>query len=75
MLTCRSFVYNFITSLLTNRIVYMLSQLIVIARFSSFTCSSLSSLKVKITSLATWDSASNSASVVNVVTVSYLLAL
>jgi hypothetical protein len=75
MLTCRSFVCNFVTSLLTNRIVCMLSQLIVIAGFSSFTCSSLSSLEVKIASLATWDSASNSASVVDVVTVSCLLAL
>ena len=73
--TCRSFVCSFATSSVTSRIVCLLSQLMLIVDSGSVICSSFSSRAKYNPSLATWERARSSASVVDVVTVSCLLAL
>jgi hypothetical protein len=74
MLTCRSFVISFTVSSIINRSVWVLSQLII---KGSFRCNviALNSLLIKIASFTVYDRANSSASVLNVVTISYLFAL
>src|SRR5437016_671913 len=74
MLTCRSFVINFAVSSVINRSVWVLSQLMIKGLFS-LNVIALSSLLIKIASFAVCDRANDSASVLNIVTVSCLFAL
>ena len=71
---CRSFIISFAVSSIINQKVQVLSQLIIKGSFS-LNIIALSSLLIKIASFTVCDRANNLASMLNVVTISYLFAL
>ena len=74
MLTCQSFVISFAVSSIINQKVQVLLQLIIKGSFS-LNVIALSSLLIKIAFFTVCNRANNSASVLNVVTISCLFAL
>src|SRR6266550_8942518 len=74
MLTCRSFVINLAVFSIISWSVWVLSQLMIKGLFS-LNVIALNNLLIKIASFAVCDKANNSASVLDVVTVSCLFAL
>ena len=74
MLTYRSFVISFTISSIISRRVQVLSQLIIKGSFS-LNVITLSSLLIKIASFTVYNRANNSASILDVITISCLFAL
>ena len=74
MLTYQSFVISFAVSSIINQRVQVLSQLIIKGLFS-LNIITLSNLLIKIASFAIYNRANNLASMLNVVTISYLFTL
>ena len=74
MLTYQSFVISFTISSIINQRVQVLSQLIIKGSFS-LNIITLSNLLIKIASFTVYNRANNLASILNVITISYLFAL
>ena len=74
MLTYQSFVISFTISSIINQSIQVLSQLIIKGSFS-LNIITLSNLLIKIASFTIYNRANNSASILNVVTISYLFTL
>ena len=74
ILTCQSFIISFTVSSIINQSIQVLLQLIIRGSFS-LNVIALSNLLIKIASFAIYNRANSSASILNIVTISYLFAL